>query len=341
MLEAEKENLERELESKDRDRIESEKEELKSRTELTQVKAELDLISLQIEEKEDELASLRGKLVETESERDDLLFQLAETQKEQRKGQIDTEGLQSEMDSLRKKYNSEMTQWETRNEKLEDELTEALELLDQLKIEDGKHKEIQSDLAQQLCNKQQEMEDADRRRSLQQTDLQDLVNELETERDLAKNSLLELKQEIDEKSQKIELLEVNLAQLEKFQQETEECFIEEKTRATQFEAALNIREETSDTARKNVIRLEAELDRIEDESARKIEQLEQENELVKEQNQDLTKKLKRLKRENNEFKQVRDQPIGTLLIEYVFLSQCQKFCIFITFGESNQKFCLI
>ena len=47
------------------------------------------------------------------------------------------------------------------------------------------------------------------------------------------------------------------------QQETEECFIEEKAKATQFEAALNIREETSDTARKHVSRLEAELDRIE------------------------------------------------------------------------------
>ena len=75
MVEAEKENLERELEAKDRDRIELEKEELKSRTELTEAKAQLDLISLQIEEKEDELANVGGKLVELEAERDDLLLQ--------------------------------------------------------------------------------------------------------------------------------------------------------------------------------------------------------------------------------------------------------------------------
>ena len=135
---------------------------------------------------------------------------LAAIQQEQRKEQLDTEGLQSEIDSLRKKYETELSQWETRNEKLEEELSETLDLLDQMKIEDGKHKEIQSDLAQQLCNKQQEMEKADIRRTAQQNDLQDLVKELEAERDSARHSEKDLLEEMDEKEKKIEGLEVHI-----------------------------------------------------------------------------------------------------------------------------------
>ena len=59
MLETVKENLLAEIEQKDNDRINTEKEELKTRTQLNKMKADFDLITLQNEQKSEQVEMLK------------------------------------------------------------------------------------------------------------------------------------------------------------------------------------------------------------------------------------------------------------------------------------------
>lgn len=301
MLEAEKENLLAELERKEQERIASDHAELKARTELNQIRSQFDLVTVQAEDNGDEVDSLKQQLTEVEAERDDLIMQMSELESADRKGTANVIQVERELTEIQQKYDEDRETWTDRNNQLETELAEICEQLDHVKTEKSEGREIQSDMAQQLCNKQSEMELLSERHEQQEEDLKTLVKELEDERTALNDVVRNLEDEVEERDEKLHSFEQRIDELERQKVETETVLIDEKARTTQYEAALAVRATHADDRLGHIQKLEDELDKVEAEKDRTIEKLRQENDLVKQQKKEISAKYKRLKQENDNF----------------------------------------
>ena len=295
MLEAERENLQLEVEKKDADRIQMEKAELRTRSKLEEMKTEFELLRVQNDEEQLEVTRVKSELARVKLERDEIEGRLVELDTE-RKRRLDERGeVENELDEMREKFAAEAEIWTARNNQLETELAEACEQLDHVRQENEQGRQIQADIAQQLCDKQSEMERQNGQRTNREEDLKALVRELESEKEGLNQVVRQLEDEIEERDEKDRRYEMEVAQMEQKRAEMEQEVISYRAKTKQVEAKLNLRAKDED-------HLRAELETIEAEHARQIDKLGQENELLKQQNHDVTRKLKRLKAENEDFK---------------------------------------